>query len=288
MLSDLAPNPPGYRVIVSTEAGSEGVNLQVANVLVNFDLPWNPMIVEQRIGRIQRLASQHDNVSIFNVMLIGTFEEYIVGRLMQKLQMAAHAVGDIESLLQGSDADNDGEGDGAESFQDRILTLVLAALAKRNVERDVALAEQSIEEAKRELEREEANINAMLGGMDDAGYVGPRAPVLPAAHRSMDVQHFTLAALSMLGATVREGPAGIFVAESKDNRERIRFEPTPLPGLATTHYAPQAPAFQRLVKRSIASGLHNVSDPEIDAANRAASIASAWSEGFSRKRAMVC
>jgi SNF2 family DNA or RNA helicase len=51
-------NPPGYRVIVSTEAGSEGVNLQVANVLVNFDLPWNPMIVEQRIGRVQRLASE--------------------------------------------------------------------------------------------------------------------------------------------------------------------------------------------------------------------------------------
>ena len=42
-------------MIVSTEAGSEGVNLQVANVLVNYDLPWNPMIVEQRIGRVQRL-----------------------------------------------------------------------------------------------------------------------------------------------------------------------------------------------------------------------------------------
>src|SRR3984893_5214157 len=50
-------NPPECHVIVSTEAGSEGVNLQVANVLVNYDLPWNPMIVEQRIGRIQRLAS---------------------------------------------------------------------------------------------------------------------------------------------------------------------------------------------------------------------------------------
>ena len=47
-------NPPRYRVIVSTEAGSEGVNLQIANVLVNYDLPWNPMIVEQRIGRVQR------------------------------------------------------------------------------------------------------------------------------------------------------------------------------------------------------------------------------------------
>ena len=86
---------------MSTEAGSEGVNLQVANLLVNFDLPWNPMIVEQRIGRVQRLASEHAHVSIFNIMLRGTFEEYIVGRLMEKLQMAAHAVGDIEALLQG-------------------------------------------------------------------------------------------------------------------------------------------------------------------------------------------
>ena len=80
--------PPVYRVIVSTEAGSEGVNLQVANVLVNYDLPWNPMIVEQRIGRVQRLASDHAYVSIYNVTLRGTFEDYIVGKLMAKLQMA--------------------------------------------------------------------------------------------------------------------------------------------------------------------------------------------------------
>src|SRR4029077_5306913 len=84
-------NPPEIHVIVSTEAGSEGINLQVANVLANYDLPWNPMIVEQRIGRIQRLASEHRSVSIFNVTLRGTFEEYIVGRLMEKLQMASHA-----------------------------------------------------------------------------------------------------------------------------------------------------------------------------------------------------
>ena len=104
-------------MIVSTEAGSEGVNLQVANVLVNFDLPWNPMIVEQRIGRIQRLASEHASVSILNIMLKDTFEEYIVGRLMEKLQMAAHAIGDIEALLEASGIDDE---DG-EEFDDKIL-----------------------------------------------------------------------------------------------------------------------------------------------------------------------
>ena len=165
---------------------------------VNYDLPWNPMIVEQRIGRIQRLASEHAHVSILNIMLRGTFEEYIVGRLMEKLQMAAHAIGDIEALLQGSDI-GDGDEDGGKSFEDRILELVLAALTGKNVEEETRLAEKSIEEAKAELEREEATINAMLGSMDGAEYVGPRAPTLPSAIRSMDPRDFTLAGLQTLG-----------------------------------------------------------------------------------------
>src|ERR1700730_5185839 len=135
-------NPPDYHVIVSTEAGSEGVNLQVANVLVNYDLPWNPMIVEQRIGRIQRLASDHASVSILNIILKGTFEEYIVGRLMEKLQMASHAIGDIEALLEASGIDDD-EYNGR-SFDDKSLQWVLAALAGRDVEQATRQAEQSI------------------------------------------------------------------------------------------------------------------------------------------------
>ena len=101
-LEKFRKDDPDINVIISTEAGAEGVNLQVANVLVNYDLPWNPMIVEQRIGRIQRLGSLHEKVCIFNIVLKGTFEEYVVGRLMEKLQMATNAIGDIESLLQAS------------------------------------------------------------------------------------------------------------------------------------------------------------------------------------------
>src|SRR6266478_1015037 len=126
-------SPPEINVIVSTEAGSEGINLQVANVLVNYDLPWNPMIVEQRIGRVQRLASEHASVGIFNIMLRGTFEEYIVGRLMEKLQMAFHAIGDIEALLEASGISGEGE-NGVSSFDERIRQLVIAALAGKDVE----------------------------------------------------------------------------------------------------------------------------------------------------------
>src|SRR5207245_8787303 len=116
---------PEIHAIISTEAGSEGVNLQAANVLVNFDLPWNPMIVEQRIGRIQRLASEHASVCIFNIILRGTFEEYIVGRLMEKLQMASHAIGDIEALLEAAGMDDQGEDSLA--FEELIRRLVIAS-----------------------------------------------------------------------------------------------------------------------------------------------------------------
>ena len=162
--------PPHYRIVVSTEAGSEGVNLQVANVLVNYDLPWNPMIVEQRIGRVQRLASDHAFVSIYNITLRGTFEDYVVGRLMEKLQMAAHAIGDVEALLQGADV-GESDDDAGSSFEDKILQLVLAALAGKDVEKAAKLAEKSIDDAKTELEREEENINKMFGSMDGSEYV---------------------------------------------------------------------------------------------------------------------
>lgn len=279
-ITRLRANPPGVRVIVSTEAGSEGVNLQVANVLVNFDLPWNPMIVEQRIGRIQRLASEHAKVSIFNITLTGTFEEYIVGRLMEKLQMAAHAIGDIESLLQGSDVDNEGEGDEAASFENRILSLVLAALAKRDVKRDVALAEQSIEDARKELEREEANINAMLGSMEGAEYTGPRAPKLPPPVRSMEADKFTLSAFEMLGAHVREIARGVFFAEGGDIRERFRLEAIPGAAPSIILYSPQTPAFQRLVKRCIASGMHNIEDGDFNPRADTEAVARGWAKGF--------
>ena len=208
---------------MSTEAGSEGINLQVANVLVNYDLPWNPMIVEQRIGRVQRLASEHASVGIFNIMLRGTFEEYIVGRLMEKLQMASHAIGDIEALLEASGISGEDE-NGATGFDERIRQLVIAALAGKDVEAATRQAEQSIANAKSTMEREEESINAMLGGMEGAEFVGPRAPTLPGVVRSMKPRDFTLAAFKSLGARVTPQPLDLYLAEENGGREHIRFE----------------------------------------------------------------
>ncbi|MCC6983080.1 MAG: DEAD/DEAH box helicase [Bauldia sp.] len=271
-------NPPDIRAIVSTEAGSEGVNLQVANVLVNYDLPWNPMIVEQRIGRVQRLASEHANVSIFNIMLRGTFEEYIVGRLVEKLQMASHAIGDIEALLQGADV-GDGDEDVAASFEDQILKLVLAALEGKDVTRDTELKLASIENAKAELEREEANINAMLGSMDGAEYVGPRAPTLPLPERSMESRDFTLAALENLGYRLTPQASGEVLSVKDSAREYIRFDGKS-GETRSTLYSPGAPAFQRLVSNTIATGVHDVEDLDVDAPKAAEQLTRQWVESF--------
>jgi SNF2 family DNA or RNA helicase len=252
-------NPPDCHVIVSTEAGSEGINLQVANVLVNFDLPWNPMIVEQRIGRVQRLASEHASVGIFNIMLRGTFEEYIVGRLMEKLQMASHAIGDIEALLEASGINGEEES-GATSFDEKIRQLVIAALAGMDVEAATRQAEQSIADAKNTLEHEEETINAMLGGMDSAEYVGPRAPTLPKVERSMQPQEFTLAALKTLGSRITPLAQDLYLAEESGAREHIRFQEKAGTGIKSTLYAPGTPAFFKLVSRVIATGIYDVED----------------------------
>lgn len=278
-ISRFRANPPGCRIIVSTEAGSEGVNLQVANVLVNYDLPWNPMIVEQRIGRVQRLASNHAYVSIYNVTLRGTFEEYVVGRLMEKLQMAAHAIGDVEALLHGSDI-GEGDDDNGEGFEEQILKLVLAALAGKDTEKATRLAEKSIEEAKAELEREESAISEMLGSMDGSEYVGPRSPNLPPIVHTMDAKEFTLKALDVVGVRLTPHPTGLYLAEENHGREYIRFQEQTTANLKSTFYAPGTPAFQRLISRLVASGVHDVEDLDIDPIRDCNDTASAWTATF--------
>lgn len=270
-------SPPQHRIIVSTEAGAEGVNLQAANVLVNFDLPWNPMIVEQRIGRIQRLASEYANVVVYNITLRGTFEEYIVGRLIEKLQMASNAIGDIDSLLQGVDGDDDDEGD---KFEERLLQLVLKALAGKDKKKAAELEVASIEEAISTLEREKDNIEDLLGDGADRGYVGPRAPTLPATSRSMNVKEFTLEALKGLGIQVSPNPPDLYAIEENGSRHYIRFESASTANIKNTLYDEGSSAFQRLVDQVIATGLHRVEDLDWDAESKNGDIVRHWIEKF--------
>jgi SNF2 family DNA or RNA helicase len=92
-------DPNGPRVLVSSEVGSEGIDLQFCRVLVNYDLPWNPMRVEQRIGRIDRVGQQARHLSIVNFKIKDTVEERLFDRLHSKLDRFANSLGDLESVI---------------------------------------------------------------------------------------------------------------------------------------------------------------------------------------------
>ena len=85
-------------VLVSTEAGGEGRNLQFCQVVINYDLPWNPMRVEQRIGRVHRLGQEHP-VRVINLVARGTIESYVLEILDKKIRMFELVVGEIEEIL---------------------------------------------------------------------------------------------------------------------------------------------------------------------------------------------
>ncbi len=86
------------QVLVSTEAGGEGRNLQFARVVINYDLPWNPMRVEQRIGRVHRLGQEHP-VRVVNLVSRGTVEAYVLEILERKIRMFELVVGEMEEIL---------------------------------------------------------------------------------------------------------------------------------------------------------------------------------------------
>lgn len=87
------------QVMIATEAGGEGINLQFCHHMINFDLPWNPMRVEQRIGRVHRLGQTHD-VNIFNLSTTGTIEEHILHLLHEKINMFEMVIGGLDVILE--------------------------------------------------------------------------------------------------------------------------------------------------------------------------------------------
>lgn len=93
------------QVLIATEAGSEGINLQFCNHLINYDLPWNPMKLEQRIGRIHRFGQTKD-VQIYNIILENTIEQQVMKLLYEKLKLFTTVIGNLERILINLDINN--------------------------------------------------------------------------------------------------------------------------------------------------------------------------------------
>ncbi|TLS36349.1 DEAD/DEAH box helicase [Pseudalkalibacillus caeni] len=86
------------KVLIATEAGGEGINLQFCQHIINYDLPWNPMRIEQRIGRIHRIGQEGD-VHIYNFATKNTVEEHILTLLYEKIRLFENVIGELDEIL---------------------------------------------------------------------------------------------------------------------------------------------------------------------------------------------
>nr|WP_183186462.1 SNF2-related protein [Anoxybacillus rupiensis] len=93
------------QVLIATEAGGEGINLQFCHHVINYDLPWNPMRLEQRIGRVHRLGQTKD-VHIYNFAVRNTVEEHILKLLYDKIRLFERVVGELDDILTKMNMNN--------------------------------------------------------------------------------------------------------------------------------------------------------------------------------------
>ena len=145
-------------VLIATRAGSEGRNLQFCNVLVNYDLPWNPMVVEQRIGRLHRIGQTRE-VHIVNLAAAGTIESHILQLLDQKIKLFELVVGELDLIL--------GEFGGAQQFEGRLAKEWLAAESEADFARRVATLGADIEKSSA-IGREQERLNSVIAPDDNA------------------------------------------------------------------------------------------------------------------------
>lgn len=92
-------DPNGPDILLSSEVASEGVDLQFSSLLINYDLPWNPMRIEQRIGRIDRIGQEAERIFIWNFVYAETIDDRVYERLLDRLHIFERALGSMEAVL---------------------------------------------------------------------------------------------------------------------------------------------------------------------------------------------
>lgn len=89
-----------FDVLLTSEVGSEGLDFEFCSTIVNYDVPWNPMKLEQRIGRLDRFGQQHEKIFILNFHVPGTIETDMFGRLYSRINVFRESIGELEPILR--------------------------------------------------------------------------------------------------------------------------------------------------------------------------------------------
>lgn len=182
-------------VLIATEAGGEGRNLQFAHLLVNYDLPWNPMRVEQRIGRLDRIG-QRKKVFVYNLACAGTVEERVLSVLSSRIRVFEESVGSLDPILGG--------------LEDDLARIVMADKARfaeffQQLESDIERRTVQARENERLLA--DFALDRASFRRDEANRILGAEPMAAAS----DLQRFVSDALEYLGGTLFAHPDGGYV-----------------------------------------------------------------------------
>jgi SNF2 family DNA or RNA helicase len=222
-------------VLIATRAGSEGRNLQFCNVLVNYDLPWNPMVVEQRIGRLHRIGQQRE-VHIVNLAAQGTIESYILELLDRKIKLFELVVGELDLIL--------GEFGGAQTFEGRLADEWLAADNEADFARRVETIGADIEKSSA-VGKEQEELNSLIAPDDNATRLGRRFDTLSVPGR-LRLGLGTSQVIKAAGWDAKRQRLGIRVTEVLEALESIE----PIGGVegVTSQPAGSHPQYGELVR----------------------------------------
>ncbi|MFO0915923.1 MAG: SNF2-related protein [Pirellulales bacterium] len=208
--------PSGPRVLICTAAGREGINLQHARVLFNFDLPWNPMDLEQRIGRIHRYGQRH-TAQVYNLVLSDTIEGKIFLLLDDKLKEIAKTLGKVDE-----------HGEVAEDLRSQILGQLSERLSYESLYAQ-AISDPEMKRTRLELEQalsnasEARNIVYELFQDLDSFSLDEYQPFSDTSEGMEEVVRFVRTAAEEGGMSFRPEADGGFVVSTSDNGEPLRF-----------------------------------------------------------------
>jgi len=180
----------GRQVLISTEAGGEGRNFQFCHIMINYDLPWNPMKIEQRIGRIDRVG-QRNPVEVFNFSILGTIEERVLDVLSRRIRVFEETIGGLDPILGEVETD---------------LTKVFL-LAAAEAERELARLDHELEIRIRQARDTERRLADLI--MDTKSFRQDEVAALLQRKGGLDtrtMRSFVLAALSELGVEIADDP----------------------------------------------------------------------------------
>lgn len=155
-------NDDNVQILLSSEVGSEGLDMQFCNSMVNYDLPWNPMVLEQRIGRIDRFGQKSPVVNIYNFIVADSIQEEIYLRLLERIGIFQGTIGDMEAILD-AEIHYEGEEISIQQVYSKMeKEFFTKQLTKEERDKKIEEVEQAIANQKEQLQHLQEGLNDSL------------------------------------------------------------------------------------------------------------------------------